>query len=435
MKFEDQFDEFLTKTVNLSDGRLRKLEDRTGAVERVLRKSADETLAVVDTRPQGSAAQKTIINPRDDVRGFDADLLVEFENRGVDPTELLRTVKAVLKASARHADLVHAKKRCITLDYAGEFHLDVVPCLRSGGLLYIANKETNAWEPTDPDGYTDWLETRDAHAGGLLVSTIRLCKYLRDYKGRPAIKSVILTTLLAQRVEARQDSDFEDLPTTLVLLLEDLASWCEQFPMAPVLREPTTPAELRLDDTDWGAFTRQIRSLATRAREALNAPGAEKSLAQWRKLFGDRFPAPARTVRLAEAALEGGEEDLYEKYGIPADLSGWVRVDARVRRSEGGGFRFGPIADLLPLQRRRQLDFRIDETSIEEPYDVYWKVKNHGPAAAAANGLRGEITPDHGGANAHKNESTLYRGEHYVEIYLVKDNVCVAKKRVLVPIQ
>jgi hypothetical protein len=355
---------------------LKTLNERVAVIERVLRDSeADPRLVVVEARPQGSFAQKTIINPKNEPAGFDADLLVEFQDWGDDPKELLAAVRATLKASQQHADLIRAKKRCVTVDYAGEFHLDVVPCVRGGAIPYIANKETNGWEPTDPDGFTAWLEERNGWTNGYLIPTIRLCKFLRDYKGRPKIKSVILTVLLAQQGIRRAASEFTDLPTTLVLALEDLAVWCAGHQTAPLLVEPTCLAPLRLEDTDWGAFTRQLDSLARRARAAYDEDDEVKSLALWRELFGSRFPAPV--TRIAKAKLEGPEEDLYEHYGIPTDLCETVTIAPPVRWKNG--FRPGWH---FPLQKWRELDFKISSTSVQPPYDVYWKVKNTGAGSS-----------------------------------------------------
>jgi hypothetical protein len=50
-----------------------------------------------------------------------------------------------------------------------------------------------------------------------------------------------------------------------------------------------------------------------------------------------------------------------------------------------------------------------------------------GEEAAKAGQLRGEIRVDAGGAT--KREQTLYRGSHYVECFIVKNGVCVARDR------
>jgi hypothetical protein len=427
MKFLAEFDRFLEETVNLSPGRLSALEGRVATIEGLLKASTNPDLVVVEARPQGSLAQRTIINPIDSSRGFDADLLVEFEEHGLGPKELLKSVKDLLKASPRHGHLVRARTRCVMLEYAGEFHLDVVPCVKQGPIPYIANRVTDEWEPTDPVGFTAWMQDHDERAGHNLVPSIRLCKYLRDAKGRPRIKSVILTVLLAQMVDRRAPTEYVDLPTTLVLLLEDLASWSSAFTSAPLLREPTCQAELRLDETNWAAFTAQIESLARRAREALDEEGEDRSLALWRELFGSRFPSPEKALRKSASQLEEGEEDLYRHLGIPSDLHGTVSIAARVRPKEG--HMAGTVAGLSPLEKDRQLEFTVASTSISPPFDVYWKVKNSGPVARSLGQLRGEITRDDNVGYPRKIERTAYTGPHYVEVYIVQGGVCVALAR------
>ena len=64
------------------------------------------------------------------------------------------------------------------------------------------------------------------------------------------------------------------------------------------------------------------------------------------------------------------------------------------------------------------------------PYDVYWKVKNVGPEAERKNQLRGEIL-NRGSSIV---EYSSFFGNHYIECYIVKNSVCVARQRINVPI-
>lgn len=61
------------------------------------------------------------------------------------------------------------------------------------------------------------------------------------------------------------------------------------------------------------------------------------------------------------------------------------------------------------------------------PYTIYWKVRNGGEEAYRANQLRGEISVD--GGSQSKVESTSYKGTHYVECYVAKNGVVVARDR------
>lgn len=82
---------------------------------------------------------------------------------------------------------------------------------------------------------------------------------------------------------------------------------------------------------------------------------------------------------------------------------------------------------LIPQKR---LEFYIQNNTVPKPYSVYWKVRNFG--IEAKNDLRGEITLDDGSET--KIENTRYKGEHYVECYIIKDGICVARERVDIPI-
>ena len=71
-----------------------------------------------------------------------------------------------------------------------------------------------------------------------------------------------------------------------------------------------------------------------------------------------------------------------------------------------------------------------DEDSLY--YEVYWKVRNRGEEAIRRDCIRGKIVRDKG---AHKKiESTNFKGEHFVECYIVYKNVCITKDRISVPI-
>jgi hypothetical protein len=61
-----------------------------------------------------------------------------------------------------------------------------------------------------------------------------------------------------------------------------------------------------------------------------------------------------------------------------------------------------------------------------------WKVRNYGDEAQKADDLRGEISYDKGFQK--KEESTKYHGKHYVECYVIINNLCVASDKILVPI-
>jgi hypothetical protein len=93
------------------------------------------------------------------------------------------------------------------------------------------------------------------------------------------------------------------------------------------------------------------------------------------------------------------------------------------------GWRKQDLRRLPWLARNCQLDFKVT-TDVQEPYDVFWKVRNVG---VAEHRLRGEITRDAGRRT--KRENTLYLGRQYVEAYIVKDGQVRAMDHHDVPIE
>ena len=123
------------------------------------------------------------------------------------------------------------------------------------------------------------------------------------------------------------------------------------------------------------------------------------------------------------------EEFIRSKF--PVDIQNFVAIECTV---EQNGFR--PYSLKSWLQRHRwlainkSLEFSITSTDVIPPYDVYWKVKNCGEEAYKKRMVRGSIFS---GKDTLR-EKTNFNGEHYVECYLVKDGICVARNKLLVPI-
>lgn len=71
----------------------------------------------------------------------------------------------------------------------------------------------------------------------------------------------------------------------------------------------------------------------------------------------------------------------------------------------------------------------VASTTCPGPYEVYWQVVNTGEEARNANQLRGGIfhskTAGRGGLN--QREPTAFEGLHWVECFIVKDGICVAR--------
>lgn len=161
-------------------------------------------------------------------------------------SDYVENLWSALRDSEVYKPKAARKDRCVRVQYVGKCHVDVVSFLRTptGGM--ITNRVTGEFEATDPEGFfTAWFQHKNSLTGGDLKRVIRLAKFLRDRKGTFSIKSVILTTLLAERVSegalAAEPDCYADVPTTLKTLMNALADHLEAHEDPPTVADPSRP--------------------------------------------------------------------------------------------------------------------------------------------------------------------------------------------------
>ena len=213
MKRVEDFNEFLSDHVNINQSRLDKLNDHVAAVTTHLSRNLEFFEKV---ERQGSYALRTIIKPKEN-REYDADILLFMEYQpGKKPAEYINDAYNCLRQHGTYKDMVHRKTRCVMVDYAGDFHLDIVPCVEINGQRYICNNKTDQFEMTDGTGYRDWFNEKTRITNGNLKRATRVLKYMRDHKGNFTAPSILLTTLIGMSVQDNEgDANFKTVPDTL----------------------------------------------------------------------------------------------------------------------------------------------------------------------------------------------------------------------------
>lgn len=83
------------------------------------------------------------------------------------------------------------------------------------------------------------------------------------------------------------------------------------------------------------------------------------------------------------------------------------------------------------LRHNKSLKFFIESNEVPMPYNIYWKVRNVGQIAEQNDQIRGEIKCTNRDC---QQERTSFRGSHFVECYIVKNQICVARAHIDVPI-
>jgi hypothetical protein len=475
MKLINHFNTFMTDVVNLNATRVTQLEDSIEALKGVMRAS-DWTPKIKYFAPQGSWAHKTIIKPVEN-KAFDADLLVF-----VDPVDgwsakvYLSTLRALFANHATYKDKVRRYSHCITIEYAGERRIDIAPCVvdRGGVTRFeVCNFNTDAFERSEPEKYTKWLVERNGWTGGnSLRKVTRLLKYLRDIKGTFSCPSVLLTTVLGERItwaDSLNTIEFADLPTALQTIIGRLDDWLQDNPYVPTVTNPVLTSEVLSvlwDDARYTNFRDKIHTYRTWIDDAYAEPDRDESIGKWQRVFGEDFAKSAVVEKAARVSDEaralvestaltppgfvGDLVTLFTRFGrraLPANFDRlphkqrprWrslpvplfqVSVIATRHASRNGVWIDTPSSGAGPLPKRNWLRFMARTgmgTPISHDYEIHWRVTNTDQEAKRANALRGGFERSNDGSS--RWERLEYRGVHTVEAFIVRkrDQMLVAQ--------
>lgn len=297
MKHITSFKGFLSKEVNLNKTQLRRLNRSSSAINTFLRENLD---LYEKTERQGSYGLQTIIKPVSS-HEYDVDMLLYMtHDTNKEPKDYINEVYNCLKENDNYKDKVRRKTRCVHIDYAGNFHLDLVPCIRQQNWItqeeksFICNTNNNKFEPTDGTGYRDWFNEKTKITNGDLKRVARLLKFLRDHKGNFSVKSILLTTLIGNNIyPSDEDSqDFEDLPTSLKTVSNRINDFLQNNVWMPEIRNPVLPTESftrHWDQNKYRNFREKFNIYNDKINDAFDAPEHDASVKKWRKLFGANF--------------------------------------------------------------------------------------------------------------------------------------------------
>lgn len=456
MRLAGHFDSFLRNTVNLNQTRINRLNNHVSSVQDFLQASNYEP-GIRRFSAQGSWAHKTIIKPLEN-KEFDADLVMFV--RSVDDwsaKDYVQKLYQIFKESGTYKDKVSQNTRCVTLNYSGDFHLDVVPCVvtntdENGCKYEVCNSRDNKFEETKPEEYTAWLVKRNAWTGkNHLRKVTRLVKYLRDIKGRFGVKSILLTTLLGSQITSldqdRRDEFFCDLPTSLITVFGRLDDFLQDHPDMPEVHNPVLQEETftrHWDQQKYENFRKNIHTYRQWMDDAFEEPNRNESIRKWRKVFGNEFAKGEVLEEKAEHDIDvlndkGTGPDIVDRIKV---LGSWlvhkipvrlphvqerlyvqklsIAIDAHLY-DRIGGVQLKQINSGEMLEKDKAIKFEAQQKDglpfPRHDYAIEWRVVNTGKEAREKKCLRGDFYE----SNQHgvRWEKTLYRGAHWVEAFVI----------------
>lgn len=439
--------------------------------------------------PQGSFRLGTVIKPISNDDEYDIDLVcrVDFSKMGITQKRLKDLVGSELAGYVTAHQMneePEERRRCWRLNYADEalFHLDVLPSIpehrqeENSEIAITDNQQPDYdrisfnWVCCNPADYAEWFKERmevqwqiarkelaealKAHVDDVpeykvktpLQRAVQLLKRHRDmtFDGDPDDKpvSILITTLAAQAYDNE-----ENTLEAMVGVATSMSDHIEERDGVLWVANPVNPSENFADK--WQEYPqRQEIFLDWLARvemdvlEAVNASNLQSATKSLYRQFGetavkrsiDGRESSSTSLATSPTIKEIAERERFflvrhrqtPRWDMALDSELRVEISAKTNRN---GFRpRNYYSDGAPLHKNTSLRF-IANTNVKKPYTVYWQVVNTGYEADEAGQLRGgfyQTSQIYKGKRVRK-ESTLYTGRHWVECFIVVDDVCVAR--------
>ncbi len=479
--------EILTRTAEALDIPSHVYEDATLKYEEVGAWLAAEDSELKDHAPeiypQGSFRLGTVVRPISDALEYDIDLVCHLNLKKEQTTqkELRQMVGERLKKHNEIKKIIKPSRRCWILDYPNSanmprFHMDVLPAIpnveRPPTGILLADTELTLWQKSNPICYADWFyermkvilaqrratfaeaikasieEVREWQVKTPLQIAIQILKRHRDiyFQASPDDRpvSIIITTLAAHAYG--NQADIYDAFTDIV---RDMPRFIEYENGRWRVANPVDPDENFADK--WNEQPQRQRafiSWLTKVRDdfaqVARTRTMDEAVDSLKASFGERIMAGV-AADVGLKARPGPLATLPAKVAALADISHcqsplW-RIEQKYQAKVSGSVHFReygkklwPLAD-RSVPKDLWLRFALT-TNTPAPYNVQWQVVNTGKEAIEARQLRGDFYPSDSTNKAIRWESTRYHGTHWIEAFVIKDGICVARSgRTLVKIR
>jgi len=337
----------------------------------------------------------------------------DYESNG--QSALLQKIKDILKDTYSTTDKIKGWGKVVLVEFSENKHnVEILPAWELEDKTFVIpnSEDGGSWDIFDPREDIDIFQKSNVATSELTAKLSRMIKSWKRNTPSLTLKSFQIEQYVIDFLSENYDKDIE---------ISNLSQMFFEYLMDEINEYNKS-------------YVKTALNRANRAIEYENDTKYDKACDEWKKIFGDLFPKWNRSIKLNKSNENYTEYEQYIEDMFDQDLSLGYTLEISCDVIQDG-FRKMPLITLLRdfiLKPSKKLEFYIKKHNIPTPYKVYWKVKNFGEEAKNKNDLRGEITKDKG--QEKKNENTKYRGQHYVECYIIKDNICVARDKIDIPI-
>lgn len=388
-----------------------------------------------------------------DLKDVDIVVLTSF-TRGDEPKTVLRKLKKALNNYYQDSDGLAYQRRSIRVDYPlGDeakttLTLDVIPAIALNGEdnpLIVPDRELGYWIESHPKGHikhSSVLNSEDV-SKGKYVPLVKMMKWWWKYQcqikqpdvERPKPKGFWIECLTGENFDPKAETWADHFITTLKNV-RDKYQYSNQVPELrdPGLESQTVKTSMTFEDFKF--FRETLNESLKTAEKAYAEQDLVTSSEFWREIFGDKFPLSEADDAIEEKALVAADTLPLGDYSHitpppwPICKRYSVRIDAYLYSYDKRKRLSGLNSNRRTIPNGLQIKY-VAKVNVPKPYEVFWQVVNTGDYARRVNGLRGKIFP----GTETQWEHSEYTGKHWIECFIVKNGVCVARNRFYVSIR
>ncbi|HYC87141.1 MAG TPA: nucleotidyltransferase [Chryseosolibacter sp.] len=323
-QLENQLDQ-IAESLQLDATRYKKMNEHYEAIKKWI--ESDEKFFrpfAYDIYPHGSVRIQTTVRPYGK-NEFDLDIAVHLKSTTAvhSPQRIYAELKRRLSEHETYKAMLEPKNRCIRLNYAGDFHMDILPGVQQfvwdADTIQVPDRELATWVSSNPRGYATWflskanlvheslleralkaehLPVDDYENKKPLQRAVQLIKRYRDVYFRKndeyKTSSIVLTTIAGEFYQG-QDSIFETVEAISSRLEREV-----NFSRGRI--KVLNPVNSQEDFTDkwesepqyYDAFKGFCLHLASQWRQLKKAEGIITEGAVFNDLFGSDVVASAQ---------------------------------------------------------------------------------------------------------------------------------------------
>lgn len=349
------------------------------------------------------------------------------KHEGNGQSSLLQEIKETIKTTYPKTD-IKGDGQVVVVSF-DNYVVEVLPGFKNddGSYRYPDSNDGGSWKTTKPRDEIKAIDDLNKESNSNLKNLCKMVRSWRNKVGAP-MGGLLIDTLCYKFLEEK--TDYKDRGFIYYdWMVRDFFEYLgnqskeQKFWYAPGSNQKVYKK---------GNFIAKAKKAHKKCKEAIEKESNKTVNDIWKEVFGRAFPASEKSIEKAsESQFRDTEEYIEDKHSV--DIRYGLVIDCTVSQH---GFRTEVLSIILEkgfgLRVNKSLRFFIQSCNVPEPYTVKWKVRNVGSEAEKKDQIRGQITVDGGGKC--RSESTSFRGGHFVECYVIKNNVCVARDRIEVPI-